>query len=115
MITPGVAGFLVMGISNSLWVAFEIPKSISAMIISTLIMALIISVFNAKFWEKAIFFILNTLLIFSVAFNSNHVAHTVLRHTPTEHSQFQQSATAPDTTRQATRNERLFFDPFFSN
>lgn len=72
MITPGIAGMVIMGISNALWVTFSISKAGSSLFLSFLLALLVLKkITAAAFYEKAIYLIFNTLIIFSLAVNTN--------------------------------------------
>jgi len=69
MLTPGLAGALTMTISNALWLEFGLPQKYVGIAISFLIGVLIVFSDKAliKFWQRLVFCVLNSLLIFSIA------------------------------------------------
>lgn len=78
MMTPGVVGGLIMLISNTLWVQFSLPKSWTSLFLSSLFVILIIKKFNVLLYEKLIYFIFNSLIIFSLAINTNFAGGKVI-------------------------------------
>jgi len=70
MTTPGVAGGLTLMITNTLGNSFGTPLAWTALAISALF-GLIVLVVNAPIWQRAVFWILNSLIIFCVAMGSN--------------------------------------------
>lgn len=71
MITPAIAGGLVMTIANTLWVQFSIPTKWTALSLSIMIVIPILSRFSAGFLEKSIYFLMNVLIVFAMALNTN--------------------------------------------
>lgn len=71
MLTPGVAGSLVMVIANTLWVEFMLPQKWSALVLSFLLIIPILARFSAKFYENVIYFLFNGLIIFALSVNTN--------------------------------------------
>lgn len=78
MITPGIAGMFIMGISNALWVTFSIPKAGSSLFLSFLLALLVLKKITvAAFYERAIYLVFNTLIIFSLAVNTNFAGRKI--------------------------------------
>lgn len=73
MITPGVAGALVIVISNTAFVQFGIPSKWSSLILSFLLGTLVFMGTVAPLWQKGLFYLLNSAIIFSVAVGTNQV------------------------------------------
>lgn len=71
MLTPGVAGSLVMLIANTLWVQFIVPQKWSALLLSFLLIIPIVIKYPTSLFEKIIYFIFNGLIIFALAINTN--------------------------------------------
>lgn len=71
MLTPGLAGGMVMGIANSLWVEFYLPKSITSLVLSYLIVILLLKNITVTKIEKIIYILLNGLIVFSMAVSTN--------------------------------------------
>ena len=77
MLTPGVAGGLVMIITNSLTSQFDIAANVTALIISfTLGLVLFISM-PGKIFERLVLYVLNSLVVFSVATGTNNIGITI--------------------------------------
>ena len=74
MLTPGIAGGVTMLIANALWVAFSLPPRWTSLVLSFLVGLL---VFVAKggvpVWQRAVYYVLNSLVIFSVSIGTNYV------------------------------------------
>ena len=84
MVTPGIAGGVTLMISNTLWVQFALPKSWTALVISFLLGALVFSEKPPKdeasnVGIKLIYFVLNSLIIFSVAFSITQIGHQLFQ------------------------------------
>lgn len=71
MLTPGVAGGMVMLIANTLWVEFTIPQKWTALILSFLLIIPILMRFAATVIENIIYFTFNGLIVFSLSINAN--------------------------------------------
>ncbi|WP_028373658.1 hypothetical protein [Legionella lansingensis] len=71
MLTPGVAGSVVMVIANTMWVEFMIPQKWTALVLSFIIIIPILMQFAASFIENIIYFMFNGLIIFALAVNTN--------------------------------------------
>jgi len=107
MLTPGIAGGIIMGITNTLYVQFAISKSLSSLILSILLVIPILKKYIAPFYEKTIYCIFNSLLIFSVATNANLAGEKISSMVSHEKvKKIRDGAAAPVT-------ERKFFDPYF--
>jgi hypothetical protein len=70
MLTPGLAGALTMMISNALFHAFGFNAAYAALALSFLL-GTIVWVATAAFLARCIYYIFNSLIIFSVAFGTN--------------------------------------------
>ena len=75
MLTPGIAGGVTMLIANALWVAFSLPPRWTSLVLSFVLGLL---VFVAKgggvpLWQRAVYYLLNSLIIFSVSIGTNYV------------------------------------------
>lgn len=73
MLTPGVAGSLVMLIANTLWVQFMVPQKWSALTLSFLLIIPILIKCTASLFEYVIYFVFNGLIVFALAVNTNFV------------------------------------------
>ena len=74
MLTPGIAGGITMLIANALWVAFSLPPRWTSLVLSFVLGLL---VFAAKggvpAWQRAVYYLLNSLIIFAVSIGTNYV------------------------------------------
>lgn len=73
MLSPGVAGSLVMLVANTLWVQFMVPQKWSALALSFLLIIPVLIRFSATIFENVIYFIFNGLIVFALAVNTNFV------------------------------------------
>lgn len=73
MLTPGLAGAVTMMITNALANQFEVEPSWTGLIIS-FICGLLVLVSNVIWWQKAVYYVLNSLIIFCVAAGSSGFA-----------------------------------------
>ena len=81
MLTPGIAGGITMLIANTLWVAFSLPPRWTSLVLSFVLGLL---VFVAKgggvpLWQRAVYYLLNSLIIFSVSIGTNYAGVGVTR------------------------------------
>ena len=81
MLTPGIAGGVTMRIANALWVAFSLPPRWTSLVLSFVLGLL---VFVAKgggvpLWQRAVYYLLNSLIIFSVSIGTNYAGVGVTR------------------------------------
>jgi hypothetical protein len=78
MFTPGFAGGIIMLITNSLWVTFAIPQKWAALFLSALLVILTLKKYPVPLLEKAIYFIFNVLILFSLAVNTNFAGRFIV-------------------------------------
>ncbi|MEM8574677.1 MAG: hypothetical protein AAGF48_08585 [Pseudomonadota bacterium] len=72
MLTPGAMGGATLTITNTLGNVFQLPLGIVALLVSALFAAMLWAVTeSAALWQRIVFFLLNTLIIFCVAMGSN--------------------------------------------
>jgi hypothetical protein len=71
MLTPGAAGATTMAIANTLWVQFGWAPRWTGLGVSALFGFLVIAATQAPKWRRGIYFLLNTLIIFTVALGAN--------------------------------------------
>ncbi|AWN74883.1 hypothetical protein LEAN103870_13000 [Legionella anisa] len=71
MLTPGVAGSVVMVIANTMWIEFMIPQKWTALVLSFLIIIPILMQFGVSLIENIIYFMFNGLIIFALSVNTN--------------------------------------------
>lgn len=74
MVAPGVIGLITMIITNALGKAFDLPPSWTALVVSGLFGLLIGIPLVAPLLHKLIYFVLNSLIIFSMATGANVIA-----------------------------------------
>lgn len=77
MMTPGVAGAITMTISNTLWVQFGLQQRWSALLLSFAFGALVFTASRLKIWQRSVYYVLNSLIIFSAAAGSNYIGYQV--------------------------------------
>lgn len=70
MLTPGLAGALTMMISNALFHAFNLNAAYTALALSFLL-GTIVWAATAALLARCIYYVFNSLIIFSVAFGTN--------------------------------------------
>src|SRR5437879_13907406 len=86
MLTPGIAGGVTMLIANALWVAFSLPPRWTSLVLSFLLGLLVfVATTRVPVWQRVVYYLLNSLIIFSVSIATNSVAVGVPR-TPTPHT-----------------------------
>jgi len=75
MLTPGIAGGVTMLIANALWVAFALPPRWTSLVLS-FVLGLLVFVARGgavPLWQRAVYYLLNSLIIFSVSIGTNYV------------------------------------------
>lgn len=75
MLTPGVAGGLTMAITNTLYAQFGMSQKYTGLILSFLFALIVFNATGISRWQRAVYFILNGLIIFSVAVGTNAVGN----------------------------------------
>src|SRR2546422_1640859 len=74
MLTPGIAGGVTMLIANALWVAFSLPPRWTSLALSFLLGLLVfVATTRVPVWQRAVYYLLNSLIIFSVSIGTNYV------------------------------------------
>ena len=74
MLTPGIAGGITMLIANALWVTFSLPPRWTSLVLSFLLGLLVfVATTRAPLWQRAVYYLLNSLIIFSVSIGTNYV------------------------------------------
>jgi predicted anti-sigma-YlaC factor YlaD len=71
MVTPGVAGGLVMAITNTCANQFDLTPKWTALALSALLGLFVVGIMVAPFWQKGLLWVLNALVIFSMAMGTN--------------------------------------------
>lgn len=78
MSTPGAAGALMMLIANALCNNFpEFPFRYVALVLSFAIGAVVFSATTMRIWERGIYWIVNSLIIFSMGVGATNIAANV--------------------------------------
>lgn len=77
MVTPGVAGGLVMLISNTCAAQFNLAAKWTALGLSALLALLVVYILMAPFWQKVLLWLFNGLVIFSMAMGANQAGATI--------------------------------------
>ena len=77
MMTPGVAGAITMTISNTMWVQFGLQQRWSALALSFAFGALVFAATRIPVWQRAVYYVLNSLIIFSAAAGGNYLGYQV--------------------------------------
>jgi hypothetical protein len=72
MLTPGAAGALTMMITNAITANFDAHRAFTGLLISFLFGALVFAAVRSV-WQKAIYYVINSLIIFCVALGANTV------------------------------------------
>src|SRR2546430_16964677 len=72
MLTPGIAGGITMLIANALWVAFSLPPRWTSLVLSFLLGLAFVAT-KIPLWQRAGYYLLNSLIIFSVSIGTNYV------------------------------------------
>jgi hypothetical protein len=84
MLTPGIAGGVTMLIANALWVAFSLPPRWTSLVLSFLVGLLVfVARGGVPMWQRAVYYVLNSLIIFAVSIGTNYVGVGVT-HPPTQ-------------------------------
>ena len=72
MLTPGLAGVLMMVISNTLYVQFSLPTKYTALVISGAISLLVVrGMKNVPLLERIIYWGFNTMIVFSMGLGAH--------------------------------------------
>ena len=74
MLSPGVIGLITMIVTNALGSAFDLPHSWTALVISALFGLLVGIPELVPLLHKGLYFVLNSLIIFSMAIGANVIA-----------------------------------------
>jgi hypothetical protein len=73
MLTPGAAGGVTTLISNTLYSSFGLPPAHVGLLLS-FVLGLLVLVAPRVWWERMIYYVLNSLIIFCVAFGAGRLA-----------------------------------------
>jgi hypothetical protein len=85
MVTPGVAGGLVMLISNTCAAQFDLTPKWTALVLSALLGLLVVCILVAPIWQKGLLWFFNALVIFSMAMGTNQAGATLQDQSETKH------------------------------
>ncbi len=85
MLTPGIAGGITMLIANALWVAFSLPPRWTSLVLSFLLGLLAFVATKTPLWQRSLYYLFNSLIIFSVSIGTNYVG-VGLTHPPAQQS-----------------------------
>ena len=77
MVTPGIAGGITMMISNTLWFQFALPQRWTGLVVSFALGMLVFIAGQLSVWQRCVYYVINSLIIFSMAAGSNYVGMTV--------------------------------------
>ena len=94
MLTPGIAGGTTMLISNSLWFQFGLPPQYSALALSFSLGVLVLVNMKTPVWQKGIYYLLNSLIIFSVGMGTNAIGAATVQQAAEEHARSEQISIA---------------------
>ena len=78
MMTPGVAGAITMTVSNTMWMQFGLQQRWCALALSFAFGALVFAATRIPFWQRAVYYVLNSLIIFSAAAGGNYIGYQAL-------------------------------------
>ena len=71
MLTPGIAGAVAMAIANTFSAQFGFSGAVVALLCSFLIGLLVATVKTVPSWKKYVYYVFNSLVIFTMAVGSN--------------------------------------------
>ena len=77
MLTPGIAGGVTMLIANALWVAFSLPPRWTSLVLSFVLGLLVFVATRAPLWQRLVYYLLNSLIIFAVSIGTNYAGVAV--------------------------------------
>jgi hypothetical protein len=82
MITPGIAGGLIMLITNTCADQFGLPPKWTALVLSFLLALIVVAIAAVALWQKALLWLFNALIIFSTAVGTNQTSAKLSGETP---------------------------------
>lgn len=120
MLTPGVAGSVVMVIANTLWIEFMIPQKWTALLLSFLFIIPILMKFSASWVENIIYFTFNGLIVFALAVNTNFAGRKLQEISTSDNKVVAQQevrfkASTSSTDKKGNINQRIIGLQFASN
>lgn len=77
MLTPGLAGAVTMLLANTLYQQFALPSKWTAITVSFALGLLVFGDRRVALWQRILLYVLNSLLIFSMAVGANAVGQVV--------------------------------------
>ena len=110
MVTPGIAGGLVMLITNTCASQFDLPAKWAALILSALITFFAVTAASGGILKKVFFWIFNSLIIFSMAMGTNQAGISLAKEPASTYSAPPRPSPTP---KPATRPEEKESKPFF--
>jgi len=102
MLTPGIAGGIVMLIANTLLAQFALPARWTSLVLSFLLGLIVFRAVAIPLLHRVIFYLFNSLIIFSVAVGTNTVGAKL----PDVTAAIRQTATT-------LKTQNLFFKEWF--
>ena len=83
MLTPGVAGSITMMIGNTMWVQFGLEPKWTGIVLSFLLGLLVFTAMEMTLWQRILYWLLNSLIIFSVGVGTNSLGAAASQHAKT--------------------------------
>jgi phosphate/sulfate permease len=77
MLTPGLAGAVTMLLANTLYQQFALPQKWTAIALSFALGLLVFGDRRTALWQRILLYVLNSLIIFSMAVGANTVGQAV--------------------------------------
>lgn len=74
LLTPGIAGGVILLICNTLWAQFALPPKYTGLAASALFGVVVVYTIKANLFIRVVYWILNSLIVFSVATGGTTVA-----------------------------------------
>src|SRR5258708_4001030 len=71
MVTPGIAGGIIVLITNALRTQFQLPGNWSSLLLSFLFGTIVFGAATIPLLHRVVFYLVNSLIIFSVAVGAN--------------------------------------------
>lgn len=114
MITPGVAGGLTMLITNALGSQFDLPGSWTSLTLSFLFGLLVFGATTIPVIQRVLFYVINSLIIFSVAVGTNGAGRDIRKSDTPSVSLPAGTYTQPVSFKLDFEPTNTFFKPWFS-
>lgn len=116
MITPGIAGSATTMITGTLVTAFGFPGAVTALIVSFIFGLMALADKSVTIYYKFIFYIINSVTIFSVAVGLNQAGMVIIerdRHSPAAIVEERTLGPAEEDTGFRQTESRPFFQEWF--